>query len=492
MIVLLDDTHKHSVGRVGGKAANIGEMRRIGLPTPDGFVSTTDVTFGNLEPYSEFYYGLIANIRNLAARTNKTWGLDQGNPLLVSVRSGAPVSMPGMMDTILNVGLTRSNLDRFVSHRNGTKAFGLDCYRRLIQMFAVTVEGVDAEHFNEVYEAAKLFYDELDEEAYETIVNLYEEIYEKEVGEEFPQLPTEQLYRAAKAVYLSWFSKKAKDYRELEGISYNMGTAVTVQEMIFGNLDRSATGVVFTHNPNTGIKGLYGDFLKNAQGEDVVAGTHKVQSIEKLFLDDEISDSAKELRSALSRLFQSERDMLDVEFTIERDKLYLLQYRVAKRSKRASVRMLVDMTRDCTISSEEATKKFLDLLPKEIKAGAADESDLSYVGSGLGVTEGIAFGKIATNHREAQLYIDSNEDYIYVSKETSPSDSVYMKHSQGILTAKGGRLSHAAVVARGWNKPCVVCFEKMEVQQNGILVDGTIYPSGSKIKIDGTSGEVWL
>jgi pyruvate,orthophosphate dikinase len=491
VILTLDDSKAINANQTGGKAANIARMRGMGLPTPDGFVSTVGETFESRDRNSPFAYALNTHIRNLAQRTGKTWGLDYGNPLIVSVRSGAPISMPGMMDTILNVGLNRGNLDRFVESRKATREFGLDCYRRLIHMFGTTVKGIDPELFNEVYEAAQVYYDILDEEAYETLVNIYEDIYLKEVGETFPSSPSEQLYQAADAVYASWWSEKALAYRSLENISDSLGTAVTVQEMIFGNLDASATGVVFTHNPNTGVKGLYGDFLKKAQGEDVVSGTHKVNSIDAIFEDPEIEKAARDLQATMARLFHVERDILDVEFTIERGKLYLLQYRIAKRSKRAGVRLIVDLSKDGDITSEEATNRFMDLLPQQA-VGKVDDKELTYKGKGLGVTDGLAIGKIATNHDRAQLYIDSGEDYVYVSKETSPSDSVYMKNAVGILTAKGGRLSHAAVVARGWDKPCVVCFEKMKVNSDGIMIDNEVIDSGSLVKINGATGEVWL
>lgn len=488
--------------KVGGKASNISKMLDMGMPVPLAFTADTSHTFkkdfANGEKYkagSGFAQELHSYIRWLASECGCSWNTEYGKPLIVSVRSGAPISMPGMMDTILNVGLTKRNMDHFIKEYGATRKFALDCYRRLIQMYATTVNGVDAQHFNEVYDAANLYYGgELTEEAYELVVNLFEQIYEKNVGEKFPDDPGVQLLEAANAVFSSWFSEKARAYRDIEGISDKLGTSVTVQQMVFGNLERSATGVVFTHNPNTGEKGIYGDYLTNAQGEDVVAGTHKVYPIKDIFKDPSLITPAKKLQALMAKLLDKEKDILDIEFTIERGELYLLQYRVAKRSQRASVRTIIDMAREGDITPTVATERFLELLPKT-DSGSDDPGNLSYIGKGIGATEGTVVGRIAIGHEKADEFAAAGEPYVYVAMETNPEDSIQMKNSVGILTALGGKLSHAAVVARGWNKTCVVSLADMETE----LVDGQwvmehnglVYPNGAWIKIDGSSGEVW-
>ena len=485
--------------QVGGKAANISKMLNMGLPVPLGFTADTQHTFQiDFEKGERFTEGsyfatrLNSYVRWLAQETDCSWNNEGGKPLIVSVRSGAPVSMPGMMDTILNVGLTKRNMDHFIETNGATKTFALDCYRRLIHMFATTVKGVDAKHFSTIYDAANIYYrEDFTEEVYELIVSMYEKIYEEQVGEPFPDDPNVQLLESCNAVFSSWFSDKAKSYRSIEDISDKLGTSVTVQQMVFGNLERSATGVVFTHNPNTGEKGIYGDYLTNAQGEDVVAGTHKVMPIKDIFKDPELVTPAKKLQAVMARLLDEEKDILDIEFTIERGELYLLQYRVAKRSQRASVRTIIDMAREGEITATTATEKFLKLLPK-VESGSDDPGNLKYIGKGIGATEGTVVGRIAIGHEQANKFAEDGEPYIYVAMETNPEDSVQMKNSVGILTALGGKLSHAAVVARGWGKSCVVSLEGMEINSDDEFTHNDVtYPNGAWIKINGSSGEVW-
>lgn len=494
------DSQVWPANQVGGKAANISKMLSMGLPVPLGFTADTSHTFAldfeNGEKYgvgSQFEHRLYSYIRWLAAETGCSWNNENGKPLIVSVRSGAPVSMPGMMDTILNVGLTKRNMDQFIETNGATRKFALDCYRRLIQMFGTTVKGVDPKHFSTIYDAAGVYYrEEFTEEVYELLVSFYEKIYEDQVGEPFPDDPMVQLLESCNAVFSSWFSDKAKAYRSIENISEQLGTSVTVQQMVFGNLERSATGVVFTHNPNTGEKGIYGDYLTNAQGEDVVAGTHKVMPIKDIFKDTDLVTPAKKLQALMARLLDTEKDILDIEFTIERGELYLLQYRVAKRSQRASVRTIIDMAREGEITAATATEKFLNLLPKT-EAGSDDPGNLKYLGKGIGATEGIVVGRVAIGHEQANKFAEDGEPYIYVALETNPEDSLQMKNSVGILTGLGGKLSHAAVVARGWNKSCVVSLEGMEIDDadSGFTYNDVTYPNGAWIKINGSSGEVW-
>lgn len=497
MPVFLDGEVEHSKKVIGGKAYGLNNMMKYSLPVPPAFVCPTSHTFdldfeGGDKFVSQSHFGLslYSAIRHLAQKEEKNWGANNFKPLVVSVRSGAPVSMPGMMDTILNIGLTRNNLAGFVLDREATMAFALDCYRRLIQMFAVTVHGIDDKKFTEIYAAAKTYYGELNEEAYQILVNLFEEIYKEEVGEPFPEDPHTQLLGAVNAVYASYWSEKAVSYRDIEGLDHKMGTAVTVQPMIFGNLEDSATGVAFTHNPNTGQKGIYGDFLKGAQGEDVVSGAHKVLPIKEIFKDPALVAPARDLQGHMSALLQREKDILDIEFTIERGKLYILQYRVAKRSHRASVRSILDMTRDGEISSDAATQRFMSMLPKA-ETGTKDPGSLKYVGAGMGVTENEVIGKIATSKKIADEYAAANEPYVLCATETNPNDVAQMKNAVGILTSTGGSLSHAAVVARGWGKSCVVSFEDMTVNKKGILINEELYEDGSLIKINGSTGEVW-
>ena len=487
---------------VGGKAANLNHMIRSGFNVPYGFVAGTQWSHSkDFERGASFSDGdnfasyLHSYIRWLAQITKTEWcgsGSSYGNgPLVVSVRSGAPISMPGMMDTILNIGITKNNIKDFVTANNSTMTFGLDCYRRLIQMYGSTVKDIPLTEFTSIYDAALTFWGTLDEEAYNIVIDFYEKIYKKHTGETFPDDPSEQLLQACNAVFKSWFSEKAKSYREIEGIDEKMGTAVTVQKMVFGNLnDQSATGVVFTHDPNTGIKGWYGDYLKSAQGEDVVAGTHKVIPIRNILSDQSVSSAGIKLQQVIGKLYQMNRDILDIEFTIENGELYILQYRVAKRSRGASVRNIIDMTRDGEISSEEATKRFLNMLP-ETESGDKDPGDLILLGKGLGATEGVVVAKIAIGHKQADKFHKNGEKYVYVAKETAPDDVTQMKNAAGILTALGGSVSHAVVVARAWNKTCVVGFSKIMIEDDHFTCGGNVFKNGDLIKINGSSGEVW-
>jgi pyruvate,orthophosphate dikinase len=485
----------------GGKAANISKMVNMGFNVPKAFViptsKTFDIDFKNGKCYnhgSTFHSQLLSQVRYLAQQTNSTWASQWGDPLIVSVRSGAPVSMPGMMDTILNIGLTKDNLDTFAKSREASKSFALDCYRRLIQMYGVTVKNVDPSHFNKIFDATKtLWLNEIPEHGYAKLVDAYEQIYLRETGEIFPDDPNVQLLEATNAVFRSWFSEKACNYRAIENISDKLGTAVLIQQMVFGNLDNSATGVAFTHNPNTGEKGLYGDYLAGAQGEDVVSGAHKVYPINEMLKQSEFSDACKQLQSYMMQLLNREKDILDIEFTIERGKLYMLQYRIAKRSQRAEIRTIIDMVKSSDISAVTATNRFLQLLPKPDSGLDLSEADLTYVGRGVGATEGIVTGRIAVGHEQADIFTKEGIPYVYVASETAPEDSVQMKNSVGILTALGGKLSHAAVVARGWNKSCVVSLPELKMLPNnkGCSIAGFEYLNGHPIKINGATGEVW-
>lgn len=485
----------------GGKAANLSKMIHMGLPVPPGLVATTDWTEYIGKAEDEYSINLLdlklrAAIRGIANPDNGFWNSDDrdAKPLIVSVRSGAPISMPGMMDTILNIGLTEKNLEGFAKI-NDNRKFALDCYRRLIQMYGETVHGIPDKEFSDLWNSFSTFYyDGLTESTLEDIIARYLDIYKSYVSSDFPDDPDVQLLEAAKAVYRSWYSEKAKSYRDIENIDETLGTAVTVQKMVFGNLDNSATGVVFTHNPNTGSLGLYGDFLEGAQGEDVVSGAFKVSSIDAM-LTGKYKLLGRELQGYLRDLYNVERDILDVEFTIENNKLWILQYRKAKRSTRASIRFIIDLAKKGEINSIEATTKFMELVKKSnISTPNTIENadDLEFVGKGLGVTSGIAVGKAALTKEFVEECIKNNEPYIFIANETSPSDTSKMKDAQGILTAQGGAISHAAIVARGWDKPCVVSASGLKISEDEFVMAGVKYEQGSIVKIDGESGSVWM
>lgn len=481
---------------VGGKARNLHEMIHADLPVPKAIVISVDECFKLdfteqvHEPLSSFDLKLRSHIRYLSMQTDYNWNQSH-RPLLVSVRSGAPISMPGMMETILNIGLTRDNLEAFVEARGATRAFGLDCYRRLIQMYGVTVDNIPADAFSKVYKAARLFYPELDEAANENLVRIFERIYKEHTGRDFTNDPNEQLLSACNAVFRSWHSDKAKTYRDIEGIPHDMGTAVTIQEMVFGNLDdRSATGVVFTHDPNSGALGWYGDYLVGAQGEDVVAGTHAVLHIDSILQDENLRQPGKDLQITIGNLWHKHKAILDIEFTIESGKLWILQYREAKCARQATIRSILEMARSGNISVGESTAKVMDLLPP-IDRGSQDPGNLTLLGKGLGATDGTVVGQIAIGREVARRCQDEGISYIYVAHETAPDDVEQMKGAVGILTASGGLVSHAALIARSWNKTCVLGFDRIKVNEDHFTFNGETYMNGSLMKIDGTTGQVF-
>lgn len=485
-----------TASKYGGKAANLSKMMKMNLPVPPGFVASTDWTepVGRLnepEVVKNLNTKVQLAIRGLVdGQEGAVWNKKGLKPLVVSVRSGAPVSMPGMMDTILNVGLTSDNIVAFGEVYEDRK-FALDCYRRLIQMYGDTVKGIPSKEFSTLWTQFNTFYyDGLTESSLEDAIDRYLKIYKTHTGEEFPDDPDKQLSEACQAVYRSWYSEKAKSYREIEGIDDDLGTAVTVQQMVFGNLDMSATGVVFTHNPNTGEQGLYGDFLEGAQGEDVVSGAFKVKDINTIF-NDKFKTLGRQLQGHLRDIYYVERDMLDVEFTIERGKLWILQYRKAKRSTRASVRFIVDLAKKGDISPNVAATKFLQLMPKK-NTSLEDHEGLEFVGKGLGVTNDFAVGKAALTKEFVDECIKNGDPYIFIANETSPDDTSKMKDAVGILTAQGGAISHAAIVARSWDKPCVVSATQLKIEEDEFIMADVRHEQGDIIKIDGESGCIWM
>ena len=479
--------------QVGGKAFNLMKLHNIkGINVPNGFVLSTELCFEDcitagtgFTKYDKVGIKVQAFVRWLANQRDKTWNDDCGTPLIVSARSGAPISMPGMMDTILNIGVTSGNLQMLPSEK-----FAYDAYRRLIQMYGTTVAGIPGEEFKDILEACKTFYLTFDEESNKLMVDKFKSIYKKHVGLAFPDDANEQLLSAINAVFLSWNSERAKTYRKIEGISDDLGTAAVVQEMVFGNIDStSGTGVAFSHNPITGEPALYGDFLANAQGEDVVAGTHNTVPITKMGSLDEFKTVYDELEKTVKRLSDIENEILDIEFTIESGKLYILQQRKAKRTTKASVCFYTESVKSGALSPEDAASKLMDLLPKE--KGAANIEGLICVGNGIGATDGTVAAPIAIGHEEAKKFISKNQNYIYVAKETDVEDVEYMAKAVGILTAKGGVVSHAAIIAINWNKPAVVGFSEMKVTAKEAVIAGKSLKSGDLIKINASTGEVW-
>ncbi len=434
---------------VGGKAANLGLMLgpELRLPVPPGFVITTDACRAFLA--GGWPDGLDAEIRERMAEIEGAMGRGFGSardPLLVSVRSGAPISMPGMMDTILNLGLTDATEAGF-----GDRAFAADCRARLRTMFR-------------------------------DIVGIAEP----------PNDPWQQLRLAIEAVFRSWNGDRARAYRAKEGIADDLGTAVTVQAMVFGNLDdESATGVVFTRNPATGEPGLYGDVLFRAQGEDVVAGTHATEPVSAL--DARLPEAARALREAADRLERHERDLCDIEFTIERGRLWMLQTRVGKRSLQAALRMALDMATepDFPLDRREAIERVARILEDPPKTTTGRTGYLVPLATGLGASPGLGTGAIVTSPDRAAERAEAGESVILVRAETSPDDVHGMAKAAGILTSRGGLASHAAVVARGWGIPAVVGASQVEVSPNAIRIGGRTLSVGEVISIDGSTGEVF-
>ncbi len=490
---------------LGGKGAGLAEMSLLGVPVPPGFTVTTEAC---LEFYDkgrisdEIWKEIVQAVNELENFSKKVFG-GKENFLLVSVRSGAPISMPGMMDTILNLGLTK---DIIASYKGSDKEkFLLDCYRRLLSMFGDVVVGLDNEDFehalSEVKERAGIQTDsELTVENLRELVERFEEIYDKN-GKIFPQDPFEQLKDAVEAVFKSWNNKRAVEYRKIHGIPDDLGTAVNVQEMVFGNLNnRSATGVAFTRDPATGEKELFGEFLVNAQGEDVVAGIRTPSNIKEMRLV--FPDSYEKLKKVAAILENRFKDMQDMEFTIENGKLFLLQTRNGKRTAYAAVKIAVDLAEEKIISKKDAIRR---IKPEDLvkvlsptfdlqeKKKAVTEGRLVTVGFAAG--PGAASGMVVLSSEKVEKLAREGKDVILVRNETSPEDIVGMHLSKGILTARGGMTSHAAVVARGMGKPCVVGAEELIIDYNNAVVYSKnkkiAIKEGDIISIDGTTGEVF-
>jgi len=483
---------------LGGKGANLCEMKRIGLPVPEGFVITTEACkefFAKNDFPEGLWEEVLRAMAELERRTGKKFG-GEDNPLLVSVRSGAPVSMPGMMDTILNLGLNDRTVEGLANATNNLR-FAYDAYRRLIQMFGNVVLGIEHNEFEEVLDKIKKKYNakqdvDLDVNALKEVVEEFKKVIEKH-GKKFPQDPYEQLRMAIRAVFESWNNERAIVYRRINNIPDDMGTAVNIVTMVFGNMGNdSATGVAFTRNPSTGEKELYGEYLVNAQGEDVVAGIRTPKPVSELAK--EMPEVYNQLKNIADLLEKHYRDMQDIEFTIERGKLYILQTRTGKRTAKAAVKIAVDMVKEGLITKEEA---ILRVEPRHIDTllhpSVDPKAEKVVIGKGLNASPGAAVGKIVFDPDRAVELAEHGEDVILVRPETTPDDIHGMAVAKGILTSRGGMTSHAAVVARAMGKPAVVgCEEiKIDLKTKKMYARGKVYGEGDVITIDGTSGEVY-
>ena len=495
---------------LGGKGANLAEMTTLGIPVPPGFTLSTEVCtyyYANGKKYPEALQSQIdAGIAELETTIGKKFG-DKSNPLLVSVRSGAPVSMPGMMDTILNLGLNDETVSGLIAS-TGNARFAYDSYRRFIQMYGNVVLGMkhhDFEHILDGLKKAKGVTEDLalDADDLKQLIAEYKVVVKNKIGRDFPQSPKEQLLGAIDAVFASWMNDRAITYRKLNNISEALGTAVNVQSMVFGNMgDDCGTGVAFTRNPANGERKFYGEFLMNAQGEDVVAGIRTPLSIEKL--GEKMPAALKELHSYADKLENHYKDMQDIEFTIERSKLYMLQTRSGKRTAFAAIRTAVEMVDEKLIDEKAALKRIDASTLPSLLAKIFDEKEKRevlakglVVAAGLPAGPGAASGKIALTAEKAVEWAATGVQSILVRVETSPEDISGMHSSEGILTARGGMTSHAAVVARGMNKPCIVGCSALEVDYKTGSVEfnsGTDksvkMKEGDHISIDGFTGQV--
>ena len=485
---------------LGGKGANLSEMTNLGLPVPPGFVITTEACTAYLasgEVPSELAAEVSEHLSALESQMGKKLG-DPDLPLLVSVRSGAKFSMPGMMDTVLNIGLNDASVQG-LAKQAGNERFAWDSYRRLVQMFGKTVLGVDGELFEHCIDAAKkakgTTHDlDLDEADLKDLVERFKQIVLDATGAPFPQDPRDQMDLATKAVFDSWNGDRARLYRRQERIPADLGTAVNVCSMVFGNLGMdSGTGVAFTRDPSSGAQGVYGDYLQNAQGEDVVAGIRNTLPLEDLRgLDAAAYD---ELMGIMATLEHHYRDLCDIEFTIERGKLWMLQTRVGKRTAGAAFRIATQLVDEGLITEDEALLRVNGAqLMQLMFPKFGDTSGARRLTKGMGASPGAAVGKAVFTSAAAVEWAARGEDVILVRRETNPDDLSGMIAAQGILTSRGGKTSHAAVVARGMGKTCVCGAEELEIdtaERTVTLRDGTVVAEGDVLSIDGTSGEVF-
>jgi pyruvate,orthophosphate dikinase len=484
--------------RLGGKGAGLAEMSRIGLPVPPGFTITTEACIA-YQAARAFPDGLMDEVRSelarLEAKTDKQLG-NPARPLLVSVRSGAPVSMPGMMDTVLNLGLNHDTAEG-LAEATKNRRFALDSFRRFIQMFGNVVMHMHHGDFEDELTAVKTAVgvredQELQEAALEEVIRRYLELVARKTGTAFPMDPHRQLEMAIRAVFDSWDNPRAQVYRRVNKISDTLGTAVNVQSMVFGNMgDTSGTGVLFTRNPNTGERGMYGEFLTNAQGEDVVAGIRTPRPIQALA--EVLPATYRELERVCALLERHYRDMQDIEFTVERERLYLLQTRSGKRTARAAVKIAVDMVGDGILTREEAIRRqdpeqVRQLLYRQIDPAAR----VTVMATGLPASPGAAQGQVVFDADEAERLGNQGTAVILVRPETTPDDIHGIVAAQGVLTSRGGMTSHAAIVARGMGKPAVTGCEaiRIDLERKHFAVGDQVVGEGEVITIDGATGRV--
>jgi len=497
----------------GGKGANLAEMASIGLPVPPGFTITTEECIRYLKDGEAFSDTLrtdvMAALAHIEASVGKIFG-NASDPLLVSVRSGARVSMPGMMDTVLNLGLNDETVEGLAA-TSGDERFAWDSYRRFIQMYSDVVLGLDHGLFEEALEIAKEDngYDadtELSADDWRALVAEFKSIAQEELGKPFPQDVNEQLWGAIAAVFDSWDSDRAKVYRRLNDISADWGTAVNVQAMVFGNMgETSATGVAFTRDPATGTRAYFGEYLINAQGEDVVAGIRTPQYLTKaareeagakpLSMEEALPDAYGELARVFDLLETHYRDMQDIEFTVERGTLWMLQTRAGKRTAKAALKMAVDMVGEGLISKQEAVKRVDPMALDQLLHPTLDpDAPRNVLTVGLPASPGAAAGKIVLDADTAEQWAGRGEKVILVRVETSPEDIHGMHAAQGILTARGGMTSHAAVVARGMGRPCVSGASGVSIDRNArtLMIGSQSLKEGDEVTLDGANGQVML
>ncbi len=496
---------------LGGKGANLSEMGRMGLPVPPGFTISTKVCEIFYKDKKKLNKNLISQIKKelklIEKDVSKKFG-DLKNPLLLSVRSGARVSMPGMMDTILNLGLNDKTV-KALAIKTSNGRFAKDSYRRFIQMYGNVVMGVEGYHFEELIENYKLtkgvlLDTDLDESDWDGLIEDFKRTVREKTKKDFPQDVHEQLLGAISAVFISWESNRAKVYRKLNQIPAEWGTAVNVQSMVFGNMgDDCATGVVFTRNPSDGSNEIYGEYLINAQGEDVVAGTRTPQYITKkarkdakvkeLSMEESMPKVFKELQKILKKLEMHYKDMQDVEFTVENSKLWMLQTRSGKRTAKSAVKIAVDMVKEKLISKKEAVLRIdpnsLDTL---LHPTLDEKSSINIIANGLPASPGAASGKVVFTSEEAERLTAMMQDTILVRVETSPEDIQGMHAAKGILTARGGMTSHAAVVARGMGRPCVSGSSEIDInyENKSFKTSSMEIKEGDVITIDGSTGRI--
>ena len=487
---------------LGGKGANLAEMTNIGLPVPQGFTITTEACTKYYEDGRKINDEIKAQIMEYIAKmeeiTGKKFG-DMENPLLVSVRSGARASMPGMMDTILNLGLNEQVV-HVIAEKSNNPRWAWDCYRRFIQMFSDVVMEVGKKYFEKLIDAMKekkgvTFDTELTAEDLHELANQFKAEYKNQLGKEFPDDPKEQLFAAIEAVFRSWDNPRANIYRMDHDIPYSWGTAVNVQMMAFGNMgDDCGTGVAFTRSPATGSKGLFGEFLTNAQGEDVVAGVRTPMPITEM--EQKFPEAFKQFVEVCQTLENHYHDMQDMEFTVEHGKLYMLQTRNGKRTAAAAIKIACDLIDEGMISEEEALMqidaKSLDMLLHPTFDAAALKK-AQPVGKGIAASPGAAAGTIVFTAEDAVVHGKRGEKVVLVRLETSPEDIEGMKYSQGILTVRGGQTSHAAVVARGMGTCCVSgCGDiKMDEENKCFTLAGKVYHEGDVLSLDGSTGNIY-